>query len=230
MRNKISNLIWGLIFIVIGLGIAGDVMNLWNFKLFFPGWWTMFIIIPCFISIIRSGINVGSTTGLIIGIMLLLAQYVKFNFNYWGLIVPVILIIVGLKIVFQGMGRNLLPMENKTYIEGQSGYNTNRKEYNAVFASNNIRITDQFIGTSLNAVFGGISIDLRDAIIDSDVEITATAVFAGIDIYVPRGVQVRVNNIPVFGGVSDKSLQATGPDVHTIYLNSTTMFGGIDIK
>lgn len=224
MRNKISNLIWGLIFIVIGLGIAGDVMNLWNFKLFFPGWWTMFIIIPCFISIIRSGINVGSTTGLIIGIMLLLAQYVKFNFNYWGLIVPVILIIVGLKIVFQGMGRNLLPMENKTYIEGQSGYNTNRKEYNAVFASNNIRITDQFIGTSLNAVFGGISIDLRDAIIDSDVDLKlegeredyALDIDSGIGNIRINGRKVAIdyydnnkadNTITIDGGVGDLEIE-----------------------
>ena len=56
MRDKISNLVLGLVFIGLGLGIAGDVMNIWEFRVFsFPGWWTMFIIIPCLIGIIRDG-------------------------------------------------------------------------------------------------------------------------------------------------------------------------------
>lgn len=231
MRNRISNLIWGSVFIVIGVGIAGDIMNLWNFRLFFPGWWTLFIIIPCLVSIVRGGISVGATAGLIIGVMLLVSQYVRFDFNFWRLIVPTILIIIGLKIMFQGVLRKPISVEHTVHVEGQDNYNsTNRREYSAVFASNKIKITDQFIGTSLNAVFGGMSIDLRDAIINSDVEISATAVFGGIDIYVPRGIQVKINNIPVFGGVSNKAEQTTEPDAYTIHINSTTMFGGIDIK
>lgn len=231
MRNKISNLIWGLVFIVIGVGIAGDIMDLWDFRLFFPGWWTLFIIIPCLVSIIRTGINVGATTGLIIGVMLLVSQYVRFDFNFWKLVVPAILIIIGLRIMFQGAFSKTITVNHSVHVEGQENYHSpNRKEYSAIFASNKIRITDQFTGTSLNAVFGGVAIDLRDAIISSDVEITATAVFGGIDIYVPSGVQVKVNNVPVFGGVSNKTVQTSDPNAYTIYLNSTTMFGGIDIK
>lgn len=231
MRNKLSNLVWGLVFVFIGVGIAGDIMDLWNFRLFFPGWWTLFIIIPCLVSIIRSGINVGASTGLIIGVMLLVSQYVRFDFNFWKLIVPAILIIIGLRIMFQGAFRKTVTVNHSVHVEGTENYHsTNRKEYSAIFASNNVRITDQFTGTSLNAIFGGVAIDLRDAIISSDVEITATAVFGGIDIYVPSGVQVKVNNVPVFGGVSNKSARNSDPNLYTIYLNSTTMFGGIDIK
>jgi predicted membrane protein len=231
MRNKLSNLIWGLVFIVIGVGIAGDIMDLWQFRLFFPGWWTLFIIIPCLVSIVRTGINVGATTGLIIGVMLLVSRYVSFDFNFWRLIVPAILIIIGLRIMFQGAFRKSITVNPPVHVDGQENFHSsNRKEYSAIFASNKIRITDQFTGTSLNSVFGGISIDLRDAIINSDVEITATAVFGGIDIYVPSGIQVKVNNVPVFGGVSNKTVQTSDPNAYTIYLNSTTMFGGIDIK
>lgn len=231
MRNKLSNIIWGIIFIIIGVGIAGDVMKLWDFKLFFPGWWTMFIIIPCLLSIIRNGINVGAITGLIIGVMLLVAQYVRFDFNYWKLVIPTILIIIGLRIIFQGALRKPIQVEHTIHVEGQTDYQkSSRKEYSAIFASNNTKVTDHFTGADLNAVFGGIALDLRDAIINSDVEITATAVFGGIDIYVPRDVQVKVNNIPVFGGVSNKTGYKPEPGAYTIYLNSTTMFGGIDIK
>lgn len=228
MRNKISNLIWGLIFIVVGVGIAGNVLLDWNFRIFFPGWWTLFIIIPCLISIIRSGITVGASSGLIIGVMLLVSQYIDINIDWWKLILPAILIIIGLNIMFQGLFRKPLKVDHSGHVEGQN--NTRAKEYSAVFASNKIRVNDRFTGTILNAIFGGITLDLRDAIIDSDVEIAATAVFGGMDIYVPSGVAVKVNNIPIFGGVSNKTVQVTDPSAYTIYLNSTTLFGGIDIK
>lgn len=231
MRNKISNLLWGLVFIFIGVGIAGDVMELWDFRLFFPGWWTLFIIIPCLASIIRSGITVGATTGLIIGLMLLLSRYIQFNVNLWKLIIPTVLIIIGLKIIFQEAFRKTIRVDHTIHVEGHAEFNSsNRKEYSAIFASNKIKIIDQFTGTCLNAIFGGIELDLRDAIINSDVEITATAVFGGIDIYVPKGINIKINNIPVFGGVSNKTGYIPEPGAYTIYLNSTTMFGGIDVK
>lgn len=228
MRNKISNLIWGLIFIVIGVGIAGNILLDWNFRIFFTGWWTLFIIIPCLVSIIRSGITVGASSGLIIGVLLLVSQYVDIGIDWWKLIIPAVLIIIGLKIMFQGVFRKPLNVDHTGHVEGQN--NTSAREYSAVFASNKIRVNDRFTGTILNAIFGGITLDLREAIIDRDVEIAATAVFGGIDIYVPMGVTVKVNNIPIFGGISDKTVQTTDPSAYTIYLNSTTMFGGIDLK
>jgi predicted membrane protein len=228
MRNKISNLIWGLIFIVIGVGIAGNILFDWNYRIFFDGWWTLFIIIPCLMSIIRNGISVGASSGLIIGVLLLASQYININVNVWRLILPVILIIIGLNIMFQGIFRRPLKISQRGHVEGQN--NTTAKEYSAVFASNKIRVNDIFTGTNLNAIFGGITLDLRDAIIESDVEIVATAVFGGMDIYVPSGVIVKVNNIPIFGGVSNKTVHVTDSNAYTIYLNATTMFGGIDIK
>lgn len=231
MRNRVSNSIWGIIFIIIGLGIAGDVMDLWIFSPFFEGWWTLFIIIPCTVSIIREGFRVGSAIGLIIGVMLLASQYVYLDFDIWKLVVPVALVLIGVKIMFQGsFGRNI-HNGDRTHMGAQSaGGNSNLKEHVAIFASNNVRVDDQFVGTSLSAVFGGIVLDLRDAIITGDVEISATAIFGGIDIYVPRNVNIKVNNVPIFGGVSNKSGNHAQAGAPVIYLNSTCMFGGIDIK
>ena len=74
MRNKFSNALWGLFFIVIGLGIAGNVLGIWDVEVFFDGWWTLFIIIPCFISMIQSGFGTGSTIGFIIGVLFYIAS------------------------------------------------------------------------------------------------------------------------------------------------------------
>ena len=236
MRNKFSNVLWGLFFILIGLGFAGNVLFDWDFNIFFPGWWTLFIIIPCFISMIQHGFGVGSTIGFIIGVLLLAAYYVELDFNVWKLVIPAILVYIGLRIIFQNtfhkkpeffeqnMNTNPSSSQGTTYSGGA------RQEYNAIFSGNRVRITDTFYGASLNAVFGSVVLDLRDAQILGNVEISAQAIFGGIDIFVPAGVNVKVNNVPVFGGVSNHVMQLKDPAALTIYLNSTCMFGGIDIK
>lgn len=243
MRNKISNILWGLFFIAVGVGIFGDVVGLWQFELFFDGWWTLLIIIPCFISMIKTGFGVGSTIGFIIGVLLLMGYYVEFNFNLWSLIIPAILILIGLRILFQSVFRRGSIHFEKTIninVNGseqssESSKNTftsgEKVEYSAIFSSNHVNVRNEpFYGASLNAVFGGIVLDLRDAIIEHDIEIAANAIFAGIDLYVPRGVRVKINNVPIFGGVSNKASENGDAGSPVIYLNSTCMFGGIDIK
>jgi len=240
MRNRISNVMWGLFFIIIGVGFAGRVMGLWDFHLFFNGWWTFLIIIPCFISMIQSGFGTGSTIGFIIGVLLFISSNVDLDFNLWRLVVPAILVFIGLRIMFQGMFRkkpkyydqstNYSGMDGADYSGDQSYSGPVRGEYSAVFASNQVHVTDLFTGTNLNAIFGGIVLDLREAKIPGDVEVNASAVFGGIDIYLPVGVNIKINNVPIFGGVSNKNNQPSQPGAPTIYLNSTCMFGGIDIK
>lgn len=231
MRNKLSNLILGLVFIVLGMGIAGDIIELWEFSMFFPGWWTLFLIIPCLVSIIRKGIGLWNSAGLFIGAMLLITQYVDIEIDWWKLIVPAILIVIGLQIIFRGALRKNIRVNGSAHVEAQPDFsNLNKQNYSAVFSSNNVKVTDQFVGANLDSVFGAVVLDLRGALISSDVEITATAVFGGIDIYVPEGINVKVNNVPIFGGVSNKTGYKPEQGAYTIYLDSTTMFGGIDIK
>lgn len=236
MRNKVSNVLWGLFFVAIGVGFAGNVLFDWNFELFFDGWWTLFIIIPCFISMVQHGFGAGATTGFIIGVLLLASHYVDLGFSVWKLLIPAILIYIGLRIMFQSAFRKR-PKHfdaniniNMNTANGANFSSTAKQEYSAIFSGNKIVITDVFTGTNLNAVFGGMGLDLRSATIPGDIEINANAVFGGIDIYVPAGVKVKVNNVPIFGGVSNKTRYTEDPSAPTIYLNATCMFGGIDIK
>ena len=82
----------------------------------------------------------------------------------------------------------------------------------------------------INAIFGGVKLDLKNAIIDQDVVINASAIFGGIDIYVPKNVKVKTKSVPIFGGVNNKANISTDEKSHTIYINGTAVFGGIEIK
>jgi predicted membrane protein len=85
-----------------------------------------------------------------------------------------------------------------------------------------------FEGAELTAVFGGVKCDLRNAIIEKDCAIQVSAIFGGIDIFIPDNVNVKVSSNSIFGGVSNKT--AVHQSAPTIYVGGTCMFGGVEIK
>jgi len=82
------------------------------------------------------------------------------------------------------------------------------------------------------ALFGGVDLDLTHAALaEREVTINAFAMFGGVDVIVPEGVEVRVSVIPLFGGTSrphDKAPAPPGAPVVTV--RGLVMFGGIDVR
>ena len=68
MNKGIRNIIYGLCFLIVGIGYLGDLGMLWNFSIFFPGWWTFALIIPSIINMIEKGFNLGNVIFLLMGI------------------------------------------------------------------------------------------------------------------------------------------------------------------
>lgn len=225
MRNRMGNLLWGLLLVAIGLGFAGNVFGLWNFELFFAGWWTLFIIVPCAISMVQNGVQLWNTIGLGIGVLLFVSAQGLFNGQLLGdLIFPIIIIAIGLSIMFKDR-----LSKNAKLIQGIS--KDGLPEYSAVFGGQDLSFPgEEFKGASLTAVFGSVSLDLRQAIINEDVYVSATAVFGGIDMMVPSNVRVEMTTTPIFGGASNKANKPLGDNPPTIYINSTNIFGGTEIK
>ena len=223
MRNKLSSVLWGLFFVVIGIGIGGNVLGIWNFELFFQGWWTLFILIPCGISILQNGPSVGNLIGALIGILLLLNQRgIVISDMMWKLLVPGIFIIIGLSM----MCGSLFSFDGRGKRKNYEGTNS----CNAIFSGRREVISDRvFSGTDINAIFGGVTLDLRNAVLTEDVSIDATAIFGGVDILVPQQVNVKVHRVSVFGGTGN-ARRTKIEGAPTIYINTICMFGGVDIK
>ena len=226
--KKLGNVLWGLVFIAIGIIVGGNALGITNINIFFNGWWTMFIIIPCFIGMIKEDDKTGNFIGLLIGVLLLLACQNIINFDLiWKLALPTILIIIGLSIIFKDTVGGKINSEIKKLNEKRNDENT----YCATFAGQNVNFDgEHFTGADLTAVFGGVKCDLRNAIIDSDVVINASCTFGGIEIYVPSDVKIKIKSTPIFGGVSNKANNKSSEDSHTIYINGTAVFGGVEIK
>ena len=232
MRNKASNLIWGLLFIVVGIGFMGRSLWGWNFSIFFKGWWTLFIIVPCLTGLVRKGYNTGDAVGLGIGALLFLtARDIISGSLIWKLLFPLIFVGIGLGILFRGVFGNKGPKMRIETSFHNSNPNGKIEEYTGIFGGDEVRYPmEKFYGCNINAIFGGVELDLTNAIIEEDIQVDITTVFGGVELFVPNHVKVRVNSVPIFGGVSKKNIDSMDPNAPTIYVKSTCMFGGVDIK
>lgn len=227
MKN-FGNVLWGIVLIVLGLIFGGNALGIININIFFEGWWTLFIIVPCFIGLFKDSEKTASLIGLLVGVALLLACQDIISFDIiWKLALSTILVVLGLSMIFKDALGGKINDEIKKLNQKKNGENS----YCATFAGQNINFNEEkFTGADLTAVFGGVKCDLRNAIIESDVVINVSATFGGIEIYVPSNVKIKIKSIPIFGGVDNKASTKTDENSHTIYINSTAIFGGVEIK
>ncbi len=224
--NKISNWLWGIVLIVIGVVLGLNALDITKIKIFFDGWWTLFIIVPCFIGLFKEKKKTVNLIGLLIGICLLLGclNLIKFDL-IWKLLFPAVLIIIGLSFLFKDCFNHKVNQELKKLNKNKNN------DYCATFGGQDIEFNNEkFDGCSLTAVFGGLECDLRDAIIDTDVVIDVSAIFGGITIYVPDDVKVKITSTQIFGGVSDERKKKNKDAEKTLYIKATSLFGGVDIK
>lgn len=225
--KKVSSILWGIVLIAVGVIVALNAFEVTDIDLFFDGWWTLIIIVPCLIGLFTEHEKMGNLIGAGIGVVLLLCCQNILSFDMlWKLAVPAVIVLIGVKLIFSGLFGNKAAQTFKKIKEsGQL------KSGTAVFSGSNMNFAGEvFHGAELNAVFGGVECDLRGAIMEQDCAINASAVFGGIDIYVPDNINVKVNSNSIFGGVSDKKHANSQENTHTLYINATCMFGGVDIK
>lgn len=223
--EKIKKLLWGILFVVLGIIIGLNSLEITDINIFFKGWWTLFIIIPSFIGLFDDDDKTGNLIGLAIGVILFLGVNNVINFELIGkLILPIILVSIGISILFKETIKSNITkkvsMANKEGLESIT----------ATFGGQKItKDGEEFKGADLDAVFGGIELDLRNSIIENETVIKASAIFASIEIFVPNDVKIKIKSTPIFGGVSNKSRQNKQSE-KTIYIDALCLFGGIEIK
>ena len=156
--KKVGNKIWGLVFVVIGVIFGLNALGITDINVFFDGWWTLFIIIPSIIEIIKEPTRIGNYIWLGIGVIFLLsAQGILDMSKIWKLIFPAILVAIGLGIIFKDV------VGSKVNEKIKELNKEDKEEYYATFSAQKLNFSgEDFKGVSLNAIFGGIDLDLRD--------------------------------------------------------------------
>lgn len=223
MKN-FERILWGIVFIAFGLILGLKSLDIIKVNIFFDGWWTLFIIIPCFIGLFdfnKEG-KTGNLLGILIGLLLLLAAQDVIDFDIiWKLAMPMVIIVVGLLMIFKG--------NDKYNIKEKYSKSKSKENISATFAEQIINKDGEKIDSlNLNSTFGSIVLDLKKAIINEECVIRVNAIFGGVEIHVPEDVLVKVNATPIFGGVDNK--HKDGCKEKIIYVDAFCLFGGIEIK
>lgn len=234
--KKVGNWLWGLVLVALGVILGLNALNVTNIEIFFPGWWTLIIIVPCFIGLFTDEHKWGNFIGLLIGVCLLLGCLDVLSFNLvWKLFFPALLVLIGLTVIFHGTLKSATAKKiHKVREEREEKGEADTEEYWATFSGQDLDFKGkEFKGCRLDSVFGGIDLDLRGAKIEEDVIVKASTVFGGIVIYVPEDLRMEVVSTSIFGGVSDKkkAMRKDEDDKRkTLYVDATCVFGGVEIR
>ena len=224
--NYLSKRLWGIIFIIMGLILGLNTLNITNINIFFDGWWTLFIIIPCFIDLFdKKESKTGNIIGLSIGIALLLAAQDIINFEIvLKLMIPFILVAIGISFLFSDNLKQQVKEKFKNFDK------SSLENIVAIFSEQKINKDDQYFdGCNLDVVFGSITLDLRNTDIKKDSIIKASSIFGSIDIIIPEEVNVILKSTPIFGSVNNR-LRNNKDNKKNIYIDAFCLFGGINIK
>ncbi|WP_307853523.1 DUF1707 domain-containing protein [Kitasatospora sp. RG8] len=89
------------------------------------------------------------------------------------------------------------------------------------------------VGSQLRAVaaFGGIEIDLTDAVFESpEVVIDVVSIFGGVEIRVPENVSLIGGGVGIFGGFDVKERIAADPYAPVVRVKGMAVFGGCEAR
>lgn len=213
MKKK-QRFMWGIVVIILGILLGLKSFNVINFNIFFNGWWTLFIIVPCLIGFIAGDNRLGNFLGVLIGLVLLLSASGVIDYDLvFKLIWPLILVVIGINMLYNSLVKKEV---------------TNSSE--VIFKSHNIDMKNKSLEDNSNyeSIFGSLVLNLRNAKLKKENKITVTTIFGGVKIYVPEDVEIVIKSGTIFGSVNDKSGGSEKP-TKKLVIDAKAIFGEITI-
>jgi predicted membrane protein len=220
----LGRLLLGAIVVALGILFLLDAAEVLNADKAIEHWWPIVILAAGLLTLAeRPPSMVRGTILTAIGAVLLLFTTDLLEEDAWDYVWPALLVLLGVLIIARWHGRTIVGADGEDVIRST-----------AFFGGPKLSSTSRnFHGAWLTAIFGGITLDLREAALSPDgASINATAACGGIDILVPEGWRVSVRSTPIFGGVDDKTdhTQALPSDAPTLHVDALTILGGVDVK
>lgn len=165
----------------------------------------------------------------------------NFSAIYW----PTLLIIAGVLILLQFIFPNKWQnYHKKWHHQWDEKWNEHKDihfgskasgcfDKNVVFGNvENIFLDEIFPGGEINAVFGGVTLDLRKTkLAEGDTHLEVNTVFGGITLYIPADWYVVTKFDTVFGGFNDKRVREEPSDrTRKLIIQGSCVFGGGEMR
>ncbi len=221
-----GRIFWGLLLIVLGGLFLLDRMDRIDFGDLIGRYWpVVFIILGLSILLSNNFKNVGSGIFFIaFGAFFLLIRMRVFDKALWSYVWPLAIIAAGVWILFR-------PLWDRDRARA-SATASDDLDISQVFSGSSRKIESQsFRGGKADVVFGSAEIDLRGArLAGGQATLVLSAVFGGIEVFVPRDWQVVLEGSPVLGSIESRKAISDLPKTQTLTVKASAVFGSVEVK
>lgn len=232
-----GGLIFG--FAIVAIGVLFLLENFGVPVGFVWGYWPVILIAIGLAKVVDSREASGRTGGAIILLvgLVLIADKIHLPFlnnrNLWDLW-PLGIIALGFMLLWGALeGKGVVSPVSARLNWGSPATPGNCNMF-SIFGGSNRKVTGDFKGADLMAVFGGGGLDLRNATMSADeAVVNVNAIFGGFEIRVPETWLVDVHVAGIFGGHEDKTHQPDTrlvPNPKRLIVKGATIFGGLGVK
>lgn len=216
--------------LIIGLAILalGALWTLDNLNFLesedFTQWWPAVIVAIGAVQFFNRKTNrIGPVLLMVAGVFLLVVTVGGYDFDL-GDLIPLAIALFGAKLVWDAVGR-------RSVRAGIANDDSTVSSF-AMMAGVHWQSTSRaFRGGEVNAIMGGVELDLRNVEIKPGDEpiIDALAIMGGVEIFVPMGWKIAANVLPIMGGFEDKTSRGseTGP---TLTVRGTAIMGAVVVS
>jgi hypothetical protein len=197
-----------------------DAANVLHASATIDHWWPVAVIaLGLAAAAAERRLSLGPVVLVVIGALLLVGQLdiVQLDQIVW----PVIAIVAGVWLLInRGRSRTRDELSDRQDVMALLG------------AAETKNRSPHFRHANVSAVFGGATLDMRDARLDPGATVDALALFGGVDVIVPPGWRVELGGLPIFGGYDDKTAGNgdVPADAPVLKVAATAIFGGVDVK
>lgn len=214
---------WGLAIILVGVGFLLNSLGISNANTLITNWWPIILVVIGLGEIINGEFLGGLfwiLTGIAIGIFT--ADLIYYNGNIWQIVWPIIVVMIGLRYIFRPLFKPHPIGTDGSYVSTSAAFSGSDKK----ISSKNFR------GSHVNAAFGGVKLDLRDASLAKEgAIIDVAAIFGGVEILVAKNIPVQMEITAIFGGHEDKrDTSKINDKLPTLTIRGEVIFGGVEIK
>jgi predicted membrane protein len=230
---------WGLfsggIIALIGLLILLDNMGIHALSHLYRFWPMILILIGVWNLTCKSGRVFGGVL-VLLGVLFQLDALGIARFT-WGEIWPIAIIAAGVMVMWSSLqSRKISALAGKIAGAPQGDPRTTLSEM-AVFGAIERRITSQdFQGGIINAIFGSVELDLRDAtILQDEAILEVNSVFGSVELRVPEAWQIVSRGQAAFGSFEDDTRNSrnenpANPPRKSLILTGAAVFGSVQMK
>lgn len=223
------------IFIGLALVAAGvlwilNILDIFTFSFSMKGWWALFVIVPCLFGLVNDKDKVGPCVGIGVGVLLFLAARDVITWHMmWQLALALLAIGLGVQVLFfKGCCHC---HQEKCACQTLSRDGKDIRHIESSFGKQDLSFAgERFEGADVESSFGGLTLNLKGAVIADEAFINLNVGFSGVTIIVPEGLAVKIAVNSGFGGVSDKRRTRVDNGTPTLIITGKVGFGGVEIK